>query len=377
MFRNIGDIQSITPDGGVARCVGHRVPELGPAPQLGDPIALDAATLPGALAAAIYAGEQRPFYFSKIQSLRFYASWAGSTELWLCRFTRERPGRKVPARVEILDREGRVAVRMEIKGVPSAEPVPAAPLTGQVWQTLREHPRQLRIRELLGLPAGSLQFAQVDLRLLDSALAGNAEDVLEWFLGSEERLEWNSLTHSKRRREWLGGRIAAKTGLQMLLDPATPANKMRIRNSEDDRRPVAEFEGQPEGPPPSISIAHSRDVAVALASKAAGFGVDVETVSGSAEELLPGFAAREEAQAFGAAFPSSPEAFTLLWAAKEACRKALGARKVAAHEIHLREMRKVDEYGVAVFDRPGGEIWCAVFVENDYAWAAAYSGGAA
>ena len=84
------------------------------------------------------------------------------------------------------------------------------------------------------------------------------------------------------------------------------------------------------------------------------------------------FATKEEAEAFGKVFPSVPEALTLLWAAKEACRKALGARQVAAHDIHLGEIRKVDEYGAAVFLHPGGEMRCAAFAENDYAWAAAH-----
>ncbi len=259
---------------------------------------------------------------------------------------------------------------------PSADPVSPDKLTEGIRKTLREPPRQLRIRELLGLPAGSLQLAQADLRSLDLALADRAELVLGAFLGPEERLEWNALGHDKRRREWLGGRIAAKTAVRMLLGPDLTVKEIRILTSARDRSPVVELKRELEGSPPAISISHSRDVAVALASKAAGLGVDVEAVSATVEELLPQFATTEEAQAFGRVFSSLPEALTLLWAAKEACRKALGARRVAAHEIQLREIRGLDEYGVAVFLHPAGEIRCSVFADNDYAWAAARSGGA-
>jgi len=370
IFRNLVDVQSVTRDGVVVRCPEHAVPELGRS-VLGHPIALDGAALAGFLLRPA-CNDLRIFYLGHVQSLRFY-SGAEDTDLWQVRYRRRSPS--VLADFEILDREGRVALRCDAYGPSSApygvlDPQDAA----RIRQATLEHPRQLCIRELLSLPAGSLHFAQADLGLLDAELAVDAESLLDRFLSARERREWDSMGHGKRKREWLGGRIAAKTALRMLLDAEIPFATMWIDNSAD-RAPVVVLERDGDEPVPFISIAHSRDVAVALASKSPGFGVDVEALSSAAEEILPQFAAAEEAEAFRNGFPS-PDAPTLLWAAKEACRKAIGAGRVAALDIHLREVRWVDKYGVAVFNCPEGVIRCAAFTDDGYAWAAAHAGEA-
>ncbi len=379
MFQNLGELHSIVPGNAVIRCLGHPIPELGRAPLTVDPVALDAATLAGSVLSAAYADEQRPYYFSKVRLLRFFAGRPEAEDLFLCRYKlKKRSAEACLADIEIFDHDGLVRIRLEsFESIPSGDVAPVPTYSRQIWQALREHHRQARIRELLGLAPGSLQFAQVDLKLVDRALAAHAESVQEEFLCPEERLEWQQLAHEKRRREWLGGRIAAKTAVQILLGEDRPKSQLRIRNRAEDRCPEIEFQVPREGQMPVISISHSRDVAVALASKTAGFGVDVESVSGKLAELLPQFATSKEAEAFQVAFSPSPEALTLLWAAKEACRKALGAAQISACELALREIRRSDDYGIAVFAQPAGEIQCIVFSEDDYAWAAAHAEGVA
>jgi 4'-phosphopantetheinyl transferase EntD len=214
-----------------------------------------------------------------------------------------------------------------------------------------------------------VHFAHADLRLLDAELGIDAPRLLDYFLSAEERREWNRLEHSKRKREWLGGRIAAKTAVRMLLDAEIPHIGMRIENGAE-RAPVVVLERDEDGPAPFIGISHSRDVAVALASTSAGLGIDVEALSSTANELLPQFATADEAESFGKEFDSQ-NAPTLLWAAKEACRKALGAGSVAATDLRLRDIRSVEGYGLAVFESPRGAVRCAAFLDNGYAWAVA------
>ena len=368
MFRNLTDIQSATRDGAVVRCPDHSIPELGRS-VLGHPIVLDGAAL-GGLPIRAACGDARLFYLGQVAALRFYRA-DDDTELWQVQYRRLSPG--VLADIEILDRKGRVAVRFDTYTSSSA-PYGSLDESGlaAIRRTLREHPRQVRLRELLKLAPETVHFAQADLSLLDSELAANAEPLLDQFLSSEERLEWNRLEHAKRKREWLGGRVAAKTAVRLLLDREVALRTLKICKSASGS-PVVVW--QDDEPAPFVSISHSRDVAVALASKSPGFGVDVEALDSTAEDLLLQFATKEEAEAFRNGL-SSPDALTLLWAAKEACRKAAGAGRVAALDIRLREIRWEGEYGVAVFDGPDGEIRCAAFADKGYAWAAAHAGDA-
>ncbi|MGO9242759.1 MAG: beta-ketoacyl synthase N-terminal-like domain-containing protein [Bryobacteraceae bacterium] len=377
MFRSISGVLSVTPDSIETRCTGHPIPELGPKPQLVDPIAFDAAVFSGVLPRTIYDG-RRSYFLASIRNLRLFGDGPGTPDLRIGRYKRDGREGKLPVSLEILDAAGNAVVHIDsFESHLSAGPVPTDRFKGGTWDQLREHPRQARIRELLGLPPGSLQFAQVDLRLLDNALAANAEDLLDEFLSAGERAEWNGAGSAKRKCDWLGGRIAAKIALQMLVDHEAPTNRIVISNRPDDRQPVAALDPPREGVAASVSISHSRNVAVALASLSPGFGVDVEAVCQTVEEVLPQYAAEDEARAFRETFGSPLDALTLLWAAKEACRKALGATNVAALELALGEIRRQDEYALAVFRHAGGEVRCALFLDSGYAWAAAHSGSAA
>lgn len=365
MFRNIVDVQSVTRDGAMLRCQDHPIPALGRS-ILGHPILLDGATMAGLPVRAV-GGDRELFYMSGAAAVMFYRA-AEETDLWpvRCRMWNSGP----VGDIEILDREGRVAVRIEnyARSSASYRALDAGAADG-IRKALREHPRQARLRELLELPPRSVHFAHADLRLLDAELGIDAPRLLDYFLSAEERREWNRLEHSKRKREWLGGRIAAKTAVRMLLDAEIPHIGMRIENGAE-RAPVVVLERDEDGPAPFIGISHSRDVAVALASTSAGLGIDVEALSSTANELLPQFATADEAESFGKEFDSQ-NAPTLLWAAKEACRKALGAGSVAATDLRLRDIRSVEGYGLAVFESPRGAVRCAAFLDNGYAWAVA------
>lgn len=172
------------------------------------------------------------------------------------------------------------------------------------------------------------------------------ELIMRNHLGRAERDDYER-SPLRGRRGWLLGRIAAKDAVRTWLwehgsGPLFPA-EVGIGNAENGR-PFAHGVPGETLPPLDISLAHTVDLAVAIARPAgAGVGIDIEEVT----ERSPGavFVAlgdRERALLRGLA--AKTLWFTRFWAAKEAAAKADGTgldgaprrfTVTAAHEDHI------------------------------------------
>jgi 4'-phosphopantetheinyl transferase EntD len=264
--------------------------------------------------------------------------------------------------MEITDGNGRVAARLMRST--------RRPVMGEA-DLLREHPRQAKIRELLGVTQ-PFALTQVEIAPLAAALEGNDETVLNHYLSGAERAHFQTLLLPKRRQEWLAGRIAAKTAIRILFVPDVPdANTISIMAGEDGA-PCVTLEEPGMTATPFVSITHSGGLAGALATSLAGFGIDVQTIGGVAAEIENEFCAPGEAALVRTAVADGDAALTCLWAAKEACRKAVGAAGTASRDVILREAECRAEYLVFRFEHErAGAIRCVAFHDPEYAYAVA------
>ena len=176
-------------------------------------------------------------------------------------------------------------------------------------------------------------ISAVRLPLLDEELLVRGEPQLlaRHLLPAEQRL-FARFRHAKRKIEWLGGRLAAKHALGRLTAEGVEAGGWHdwIVLAENDGRPFAEYTGA-AGPKetPALSISHSHGMAVAMAATARRCGIDIQAITPTVNRIQERFATGPELAILAAAGLVPPAgaaaqeaALTLLWAAKEALRKA-------------------------------------------------------
>jgi phosphopantetheinyl transferase (holo-ACP synthase) len=150
-------------------------------------------------------------------------------------------------------------------------------------------------------------------------------------LGSNERSLFDSLNHSESRRlEWLSGRIAAKDAVREYVQAQTGARVLytdiEIWNTPDGRPVVWFMENAWPIEPPTISISHAGDVAVAVASAPGRrVGVDVEPLTRTT--MTPPNFLRAILHSLEDALVPETDAMTWrlrVWCAREAAAKACG-----------------------------------------------------
>jgi NAD(P)-dependent dehydrogenase (short-subunit alcohol dehydrogenase family)/phosphopantetheinyl transferase len=370
LWTNIGQVHSVTAEGTVGQSGGAPLTEAGPARCLSNIVGLDGGMLMGALSTALYIGINA-YYVTGMRSIRLFASGAAGSG-YLCLVQTGIHKAEDVGSMEALDQNGRVAVRLlraTRQRVIGAEQ--QAAIDEPIWNLLREHPRQARIRELLGI-AQPFALAQVDIPPLAAALEQDAAAVVHDFLSAPEQAQFQTFAHPKRRQEWLAGRIAAKSAVGILQGLGAPdPSAVRIVTGEEGRPGVA-LDGAGMAISPFVSIAHSGALAAALATLQPGFGIDVEGISGSASEVESEFAGPDETALVYGAVAVRDAALTCLWATKEACRKAMGAAGIAPRDLILRALERSGEYLVCVLDHPvAGSIRAVTFHDADYAFAVA------
>lgn len=163
-------------------------------------------------------------------------------------------------------------------------------------------------------------------------------------LTDAEREYLEKIRSPKRRREWVGGRIAIKSLVieHLWADAAGAPGLADLEVMPDPRgRPVLvlRLESDPPIPFPEISITHTRERAmVALLPAAAGvrLGVDIELIAARS----PGFVKRVLTETELAAVEGrmdSSEQLALRWSLKEAAAKAMGMGfdELAPHEVEV------------------------------------------
>ena len=239
-----------------------------------------------------------------------------------------------------------------------------------VWEAMRDHPRERDIRRLLGAEKNFV-LTQASISLAEAALEEDEERLIGDYLSEMERDLFLKLSHPKRRREWLAGRVAAKAAIRILLHGAVSNTDISLVR-EESGGPSLQIKGQ-ENRQVFVSLSHSGDIAVALASLRSGYGIDVQAITDSVVDLAGTFAAESELEQFlkgGLADP--PTAMTILWSVKEACLKAVGPKRLGMREILLESVGPQDGYVVCRLAGPEQVELCAVaFHEDGYAYAVA------
>jgi len=173
---------------------------------------------------------------------------------------------------------------------------------------------------------GGLAFCFVDLDALAGLIEDHGEDIVRRTLSESEAERYFGFRHEKRRREFLGGRLAAKQASRDLLGSTLEFGRMTIEAGATGRPSLALPPPRPE-PDPEISITHSGGLAGAMASHRGPCGIDVQAVVDSVDRVREKFLQGREARLLAEALPGEEERsrLTILWAAKEAIRKTFSS----------------------------------------------------
>ena len=247
-----------------------------------------------------------------------------------------------------------------------------------------------RIQELLQFPH-LLTCILLDLQLLEEEVNKLGEErVITCSLSSEELNLLGKFTSDKRKREWLGGRFAAKYATAQLLEQvASPKNVMHwssnIIIADENGRPFLSANKENATQPCDISISHSESMAAAMAVHKGYCGIDIQKVTPRVIKVSDRFCTEDETQILQEFFPIDPEKqagpLTKLWAAKEALRKAScmnslpGFLELKLIEITATPLIKKSGFWGFVFNwkNPGGltnkKCTVAVTQIEDYALA--------
>ena len=255
----------------------------------------------------------------------------------------------------------------------NSHPGEARPPREPIWQDLRDNPQHPELARLLGI-SGRLSAAHVQVSLVRSALETNGEEhVVAAWLSPEERSRYATLKQEKRRVEWLPGRMVAKQAVRLLLGKESPPAAQIVIRRGPNGAPNVTLAGELSAPLPRVSIAHSKDVAVALAATDAECGVDVQAVELGTDQIRARFATTAEVETMAdASQVSRTLALNLLWGAKEAARKVAGATDCTMLQMRLRHVRADGDHLVcALTDHEGRALRAVVFQRHAYCYAAA------
>ena len=211
-----------------------------------------------------------------------------------------------------------------------------------------------------------VEISQVRLDLLDACLQkSGAKSLIEIYLTAEEQERFQAFGYKKRRNEWLGGRIAAKHAVMRLLDSPGPEKEdLNWRDwsiaPDDAGRPYMHSESR-NSCLPEISISHSGDLAIAMATKDSQCGIDVQKIVPTVGKVRDRFSISQER----AMLEKNPtlsgmnqdRRLSLLWSAKEAFRKAFSATPFPG----FMEMRLENISG----NRDTGWVFDCIFERED------------
>ena len=188
-----------------------------------------------------------------------------------------------------------------------------------------------QIKELLQYPH-LLTCALLDLQSLEEEINKLEEEkAMAYSLSSEELNLLGKFASPKRKREWLGGRFAAKYAATRLLEQAkSQKNIMHWASNtiiaDKNGRPFLSANKENATRPVDISISHSDSLAAAMAVDTGCCGIDIQKISPRVVKIIDRFCTQNEMDILQNFFPVEPEKqavpLTKLWAAKETLRKA-------------------------------------------------------
>jgi phosphopantetheinyl transferase len=201
-------------------------------------------------------------------------------------------------------------------------------------------------RELLRYQHG-MAYILLDLqKFQEELLKFSEQSVVAHYLSNPEQVYLNTLTSEKRKREWLGGRFAAKyVGADMLAQMQNPVPWSELAVIADKNgRPFLAADTK-TGALPDISISHSGGLAAAMAVSKGFCGIDIQKITDRVVKVRERFCTPNEARLVRSFFNASQEiqssALTRLWAAKESLRKTANTRSLPGFlELELMDIRQ-------------------------------------
>ncbi len=174
----------------------------------------------------------------------------------------------------------------------------------------------------------------VDLEQVEELLGSKDALLPEQVLSPAERIFFQRFSYMKRRREWLGGRLAAKAALlnwpeqpQSVTGSGQTVKQMQqitILPDEHGRPQVDRTDGNAvETDSLAISITHSSRFAAALAVPGQACGIDLQETSPKLPGLTDRFTSAQELELLADSQPDEITGLTMLWSAKEAVKKSI------------------------------------------------------
>ena len=201
-----------------------------------------------------------------------------------------------------------------------------------------------QVSELLAYHHG-MTYILIDLKKLEMGVQKLAEKkVAARYLSGPEQVCLEKISLAKRKREWLGGRFAAKyaaAGLLIQHGNALPPSSLTVI-ADEHGRPFLAAANKNETLP-DISISHSGDLATAMAVSKGLCGIDIQKVTDRVVKVRERFCSPDEEfllqTYFSAPREKQSSALTKLWAAKEALRKAADLSSLPGFlELELTEI---------------------------------------
>lgn len=182
-----------------------------------------------------------------------------------------------------------------------------------------------QVMELLGFPHG-MTCILFDLKMFAEEMQKLGEEKVVAYLNRREQDYLSRLTSGKRKREWLGGRFAAKYAAAGVLSEdggIIPWYNLAIVTDENGRPFLATAKNS--SALPDISISHSGELAAAMAVNKGLCGIDIQIITPQVVKVRERFCTTDEEQILYSFFRTSYDKhaifLTKLWAAKEALRK--------------------------------------------------------
>jgi phosphopantetheinyl transferase (holo-ACP synthase) len=197
-----------------------------------------------------------------------------------------------------------------------------------------------------------LTYVLLDLRLLEKAVNNSGQEkITSANLSREERGQLSKFASAKRKKEWIGGRFAAKYATARLLEKTKSQDNTMAWSGHNI---LADKNGRPflavnqENPENSvdISISHSASIAAAMAVNKGYCGIDIQKITPQVIKVSDRFCTSSETKVLHAFFSVddkiSATPLTKLWAAKEALRKAFSMNSIPGFlELELIEITSV------------------------------------
>lgn len=186
----------------------------------------------------------------------------------------------------------------------------------------------------------------IDLHVIKQLLEEDEPKILQRILSPAEHQYFQRFKYMKRKKEWLGGRIAAKAALfAFLQQPDQDLRSITILPNKHGRPIIEHLPASPSRQAPTLSLTHSDGYALALVRSDVTCGLDLQEISTKLAGLTTHFATETELQLLADQLRYDEDTrLTMLWTVKEALKKAvLHDQSVIFSETELQETSQLTD----------------------------------